>query len=1357
MKNGYLFILILLILSIGAVSAQEVNVFDDNLNSTQNCDLLSSSEYFIDDGNYDNYFDKESGKILDNSSISDGDTIKFGYLNDKDLILDKSLTITSNSSSSRLNNISFYFIEGSDTSSVENLIIINNDAEKSVIHVNNASDISILNCKIDFHGVNDDVYAIYADLVDNFTIETNNITYVGKSNGAVIKLIHSTIYFYENLVSSDTNGIKAKNSKVYMSNNSIDVHDGGLSNSSAAYIEDSTGDLFNNTFTYLGNTNGTYVNSVMSIYDSNITIRENFFYANLVSCPVDEIYNPDTKDFDLYIKSVALYFENCDGLKLFDNIIYFEYSNVSDLEDTILGVYVKDSDDAIITNNSIYGEGHTYVSGLSVIGENFNIENNNVLIRSDENYTIGVSIEGKSSGIVKNNFVQIFSPYIAYGIDSSGDSLENMPTVNYIGNAIRGESHVIFGINLFSSKTIIDKNIIELGGDYTIGISSFVLDDIITVTNNEITVNGLKNDTEDVGDLVLAQTVGIISITESQIHNNIVSSAGNYSILNYAYDSEITNNTLVASILLGDDSVLDASKKATVENNTPIATIYELTNSTFFLFFDDEGNLKDSISEDLLLLFIGEFSNLVDKITLDRPIVLAGDDASLYNIGINILSDNVVICDFNFFVDSLNEVISIKNANSILIYNNTFNVTGVYDCENYVIHVIESYDVVVESIVVDFTVKTFKILNNVAFYAEYSDNLIFSGNYINANLPAYSINWTSRDVYSKGVYLYDCDYSVLDNNTIHVKSHDNKTDHDAVYTLNVRVCDDIIIQNNVFIVDDVPQGYAVVLNGANFTISNNTVFVGSDCEYGCGIDIESKSSGLINYNSIVVDCISAHGIYSYGSDGDVKLNLSDNSITVDAIYAFGMYLSGSKTLVESNVILIIGNFTTGIVSAVDNINIVSNAIVTYENNNGILLDYGDVSIENKGINIVSGDATITDNSIQSSNAKYTVEMDGTGNVTDNYLVASEYTGDASVDYDINNVYVANNTPTMYAAILTGEDHVMYYKDGSRYYVKLTDKFGKPLAGSTVVIRINGVNYTRAIDADGTASIPLGLNSGNYTVTASYSGVNYYSNATVKNTITILSTVSANDIVKIFRNDTQYLAKFVDSKGIPLKNTDVTFNINGVMYTRTTNASGWAKLNINLPPGTYILTAINPLSGEQHATKVTVLPNIVENYDLTKYYKNASQYSLRLLDDKGNPVGAGVSIQLNINGVFYTRTSDENGYVKLNINLPPGTYIVTAEYKGLRVSNTINVLSVLEAKDLVMKYHDGSQFKAKVLDGQGRPYSGQTVTYNINGVFYTKISGGDGIAGLTINLPAGEYIITSMYNGLNVANKVTIIG
>ena len=112
---------------------------------------------------------------------------------------------------------------------------------------------------------------------------------------------------------------------------------------------------------------------------------------------------------------------------------------------------------------------------------------------------------------------------------------------------------------------------------------------------------------------------------------------------------------------------------------------------------------------------------------------------------------------------------------------------------------------------------------------------------------------------------------------------------------------------------------------------------------------------------------------------------------------------------------------------------------------------------------------------------------------------------------------------------------------------------------------------------------------------------------------------------------------------------------------------------------------------------------------------------------------------------------------MNINLPPGTYTVTAEYNGLRASNKITVLSVLETKDLVMKYKDGSKFEAKILDGQGKPYVGQTVTFNINGVFYTRPAGDDGVARLNINLPAGEYIITSSFNGVNVANKITITG
>ena len=266
----------------------------------------------------------------------------------------------------------------------------------------------------------------------------------------------------------------------------------------------------------------------------------------------------------------------------------------------------------------------------------------------------------------------------------------------------------------------------------------------------------------------------------------------------------------------------------------------------------------------------------------------------------------------------------------------------------------------------------------------------------------------------------------------------------------------------------------------------------------------------------------------------------------------------------------------------------------------------------------------------------------------------------------------------------------------------------------------------------------------------YDGIKLYSTVTVKDT------VISNDFTKMFRNGTQYYATFVDSRCNLLKNTQLRLNINGVFYTRTTNDLGVAKMNINLNPGTYVLTADNPASGEQHTTVITVLSSIVENYDLTKYYRNESKYTLRILDSKGNLVGAGETVKLNINGVFYERKTNASGYMNMNINLNPGTYIVTAEYNGLMASNTVKVLPILSAKDVNMKYRDGTKFELKLLDGKGNPFTNQKITFNINGVFYERITDANGIARLNLNLQAGEYIITSMYeNGAALANKVTI--
>ena len=258
-------------------------------------------------------------------------------------------------------------------------------------------------------------------------------------------------------------------------------------------------------------------------------------------------------------------------------------------------------------------------------------------------------------------------------------------------------------------------------------------------------------------------------------------------------------------------------------------------------------------------------------------------------------------------------------------------------------------------------------------------------------------------------------------------------------------------------------------------------------------------------------------------------------------------------------------------------------------------------------------------------------------------------------------------------------------------------------------------------------------------------------------MTVLSTVNSTDVTKVFRNGTQYYATFVDGQGKYLANgTTVTFNINGVEYKRQINGSeGKTRLNINLPQGEYIITAINPVTNEMAANNITVLSKIAENKDLVKYYKNDSQYVVKIIGDDGKPVGENQTVTFNINGVMYERKTNASGHAKLNINLPPENYVITAMYGGCNVANNITVLPVLSAEDLTKKYGDLTPFIANLVDGQGSPLANATVKFIINGRMYERNTNGTGQAKLNINLIAGEYIITSSYNGANIANKITI--
>ena len=395
----------------------------------------------------------------------------------------------------------------------------------------------------------------------------------------------------------------------------------------------------------------------------------------------------------------------------------------------------------------------------------------------------------------------------------------------------------------------------------------------------------------------------------------------------------------------------------------------------------------------------------------------------------------------------------------------------------------------------------------------------------------------------------------------------------------------------------------------------------------------------------------------------------------------------------------------------------------------------------------------------------TVEIDGkkyTANVTNgtakvnipalsagNHNITTTYSGDAKYD----SMTKKGNITVIPNVNLDVNDVVMFYHDGTRLVAKLTDSQGKPIVNATIYFNINGVDYAKSTDDNGTAYMGLNLDSNVYAVTVTYNGSDIYSKISKNVTVTINPSIIAKDLVKMYQNDTKFYAKFIGSDGKALVNTTVRFNIHGVFYNRTTNDDGIAELGIMLRPGNYILTAYNPVTGEEQGFNITVKSLIVQN-DLTKYYLNASKFEATIYDKNGS-LAVNKTVTFNIHGVFYTRSTDDKGVVSLGISLRPGEYIITTIYEGLAVGNNITVLPTLVTSDLNMTHEDGSNFTAQTLDGQGKPLANQNVTFNINGVFYNKVTDENGVASLAMRLMSGKYIITSYWNDFQTGNTIKI--
>lgn len=393
---------------------------------------------------------------------------------------------------------------------------------------------------------------------------------------------------------------------------------------------------------------------------------------------------------------------------------------------------------------------------------------------------------------------------------------------------------------------------------------------------------------------------------------------------------------------------------------------------------------------------------------------------------------------------------------------------------------------------------------------------------------------------------------------------------------------------------------------------------------------------------------------------------------------------------------------------------------------------------NYDIDVVEGVGSLVIGRMSVGNYAYTVSYDGDENFT-----SASYSGSFKVVDDLLDVN------------LTVSNLTKYYGGSDKLQILLKNSNNNPFANQAVIVKIASKEYRLTTNSKGIATLDVNLNPGVYVVDVIFEETSRYHAASANATLEVLPTVEGIDVVKIYGSGTQYFAAFLDANGKALANTKVTFTISGKSYTLTTLPNGVARVNVNFNVGTYVISTVNPVTGQKLSNKITIFAPIMQNKDTSNYYGAKTNYKVRIYGSDAKPVGAGKVVSFKVNGKTYKVKTDKNGYAKLAVKLNIKTYTVTATYSGYKVSNKIKVKPLLSAKNMNKKKSKTTRFSAKLVNSKGKIVVGKKVTFKIKGKKYTAKTNSKGVAIVKLNLGVGTHKIQSIYGKSKITNKIVI--
>ena len=383
-----------------------------------------------------------------------------------------------------------------------------------------------------------------------------------------------------------------------------------------------------------------------------------------------------------------------------------------------------------------------------------------------------------------------------------------------------------------------------------------------------------------------------------------------------------------------------------------------------------------------------------------------------------------------------------------------------------------------------------------------------------------------------------------------------------------------------------------------------------------------------------------------------------------------------------------------------------------------------------------------------------------------YSATTNSNGVASVNLDLkpgtytsivyfagDDAYDASNNLTSPVKILptiSAKDITKYYKGTAQYSATFFDSQGNTLKNRKVTITVNGKSYSKKTNSKGVVSLPVDLKPGNYKIVSTDPITGYKLTTNFK----ILSTISSSEFKKVSGDSNRFRAQFFKSNGKALANKFIKVKVNGKLSKFKTNSNGKISLALNnLKPGTYKLTCYNNdgLTKSYNVKIYRISSTKLTTHTYTFIPGDNKEIKVRFSTSLGDDSKAGKIIKITINGVTYSKKTDSNGMVYLNVS-SVGKGIHTVEYyyagnqffKSAYETNLLTILPTSETKLTVKSITNfgqgaGTPFKVAYTAG-GVPLAKKTVTFTIGSKTYTDITDNNGIACLPIYLNVGRYTV-----------------